>query len=70
EQVLAFTRENGKSKILVLVNLSAQPVNFQLKDAKLAGKARNIFNNSTESLSVDANFALDAWGYKVYELNQ
>jgi glycosidase len=70
EQVLAFTRENGKSKILVLVNLSAQPVNFQIKDAKLAGKARNIFNNSTESLSVDANFALDAWGYRVYELNQ
>ena len=70
EQVLAFTRENGKSKILVLVNLSAQPVNFQIKDAKLAGKARNIFNNSTESLNVDANFALDAWGYRVYELNQ
>jgi glycosidase len=70
EQVLAFTRENGKSKILVLVNLSAQPINFQIKDAKLAGKARNIFNNSTESLSVDANFALDAWGYRVYELNQ
>lgn len=70
EQVVAFTRENGKSKILVLVNLSAQPVNFQLKDAKLEGKARNIFSNSSESLSADVNFALDAWGYKVYELNQ
>ncbi len=70
EQVLAFTRDNGKSKVLVLVNLSAQPVNFQVKDANLAGKARNIFSNSTESLTPGANFALDAWGYRVYEFNQ
>jgi glycosidase len=70
EQVLAFTRDNGKSKVLVLVNLSAQPVTFQVKDANLAGKARNIFSNSTESLTPGANFALDAWGYRVYEFNQ
>ncbi len=70
EQVLAFIRENGKKKILVVVNLSAQPVVLQVKEAKLMGKARNIFSNAIETLSSDATFALEAWGYKVYELNQ
>lgn len=70
EQVLAFTREQGKNKVLILANLSAQPVNFVIKEANLPGKARNIFSNNTESLSANANFALDSWGYKVYELNQ
>ncbi len=70
EQVLAFIRENGKKKVFVVVNLSAQPVVLQVKEAKLMGKARNIFSNAIETLSSNATFALEAWGYKVYELNQ
>lgn len=70
EEILAFLRENGKSKVLILVNLSAKPVNCSIKDATLAGKYRNIFSNSIESFTADANFALEPWGYKVYEINQ
>jgi glycosidase len=68
EQALAFIRYTKEGKVLVLVNLSGTPVTCQLKDSRLNGKALNIFSNTAETLPVDGNFTLDAWGYRVYEL--
>ena len=68
EQALAFIRYTKEGKVLVLVNLSGTSVTCQLKDSRLNGKALNIFSNAVETLPVDGNFTLEAWGYRVYEL--
>lgn len=68
EQALAYIRYTKEGKVLVLVNLTGTPVTCQLKDSRLNGKALNIFSNTAETLPVDGNFTLDAWGYRVYEL--
>lgn len=65
--VYAFTREKGKHKILVVVNLSNKNQNISITDKSLQTKATDIFNNQTQTLTAQP-FALQAWGYAVYEL--
>jgi hypothetical protein len=66
---LAFIRSFENQHILVLVNLSATAVNFDVKDKLISGMARNVFTATEENLPANGQFSLDAWGYRVYELN-
>jgi glycosidase len=65
--IYAFLRFNGNSKVLVVTNLSNQPQTFSIGNASVAGKVANIFDNATTNIASGANMQLPAWGYAVYE---
>lgn len=64
--VYAFVREKGKSKVLVILNLSANPQPIQIKDNSLLGKPYNIFMGDFEELK-NTTWDMEPWGYQVYE---
>lgn len=61
--IYAFERSKGKSKILVITNLSnnAQTVSFTTKPS--AAKWKNVFTGKTENIRLN----LKPWDYLVYE---
>jgi alpha-amylase len=65
DAVYAYWREKGGRKVLVVLNLSATPQTVTLK-TKLEGQPENVFLGKPESLKDGQQFALEAWGYKVY----
>lgn len=66
KDVFAFLRSNGKNKVLVMVNLSNENVDFRTRNAKINGEAMDIFTSGKEEISNSGYLHLDAWGYKVY----
>ncbi len=64
--IYAYVREKGKSKVLVILNLSAKTETVSIRDKSLFGNARNIFSRTSESLS-SKEWQLQPWGYAVYE---
>ncbi|MEO6820631.1 MAG: alpha-amylase family glycosyl hydrolase [Ginsengibacter sp.] len=66
--IFSYVRQYGKSKLLVILNLSSQPQNFTIKDEGIKGNATNVFTGGKESLNEDHPFNLGAWGWEVYEL--
>ncbi|NNV53995.1 alpha-amylase family glycosyl hydrolase [Limnovirga soli] len=63
--IYAYSRENGKDKVVVLLNLSATPQTFTLTSADISGNATNIFTGKTEAVTKGQSFNLAAWGYLV-----
>ena len=65
-QVYAFTRTAGKSKVLVVVNLSGKAVDAAIADAAIAGDASELFTDKKAGIKAGQTFNLPAWGYQVY----
>jgi glycosidase len=63
--IYAYSRENGKDKVVILLNLSATPQTFTLTSADISGNATNIFTGKTEAVTKGQSFNLAAWGYLV-----
>lgn len=63
--IYAYSRENGKDKVVVLLNLSATPQTFTLTGADISGNPTNIFTGKTEAVTKGQSFNLAAWGYLV-----
>jgi alpha-amylase len=61
----AFERRKGKSKVLVVLNLSSKPQQLSWTTKPSQAKWSNVFGELSES--VDKGFLLEAWGYAVYE---
>lgn len=66
DKIYAYAREEGVHKVVVLLNLSATPQTFSVKDGMLAGEATEIFTGKKEKLTPGKSFSLEAWGYQVY----
>jgi len=62
---LIYTREQGDSKVLVVINLSAQAKKVSLNTAA-AGTYINLFTDKKEILKDKHTLALAPWGYAVY----
>lgn len=69
KSVYAFVREKGTHKVLVVLNLSANPQSIIIKDKTLLGKVYNVFKGTKESLN-SKEWTLQPWGYAVYEFAQ
>jgi len=65
--VFAFVREKEGRKVLVVINFSAKPQKFQLKDAIINGKPMNLFLGKKEKMSNTHTFNITPWGYNVYD---
>lgn len=65
--VYAFERSGEKNHLLVLLNLSANPVSFSLQANTAAEKATQVFSNTSSAIATGQTFSLPAWGYEVWE---
>jgi len=67
-KVLSFIREKGKSKVVVIANLSNEKVTVNLKGSKADGDYKDVFTNTDFTLySSNLNLTLQPWGYWVME---
>ena len=67
EKVLAYLRKNGNKELLVILNFSREKMQFQIRDDRLNGKFRNVFTSEVSEFSMDSEFNLGAWEYRVFE---
>ena len=65
QQVLAFERVKNNSRVLVVFNLSAQPVEITLQPT-LAGDYKEYFSGEIKALEKGSSIKLEKWGYKVF----
>ena len=65
--VYAFVREQGKKKVLVILNFSNTAQTISINDKTVLGNAYNVFTAQQETLS-DKKWNMQPWGYDVYEL--
>jgi glycosidase len=66
DKVYAFIRSAGKSKVLVIVNLSDKAVSPTIKDQDINGEAKELFTGIKSPFTAGSAFNLPAWGYQVY----
>ncbi len=66
DKVYAYIRSAGKSKILVVLNLSASAQKITIADTQIAGDATELFTAAKSALKAGQSFSLPAWGYQVY----
>jgi alpha-amylase len=67
DKVMAFLRKKDNREVLVVINLSAQPLKFDVKDNRLSGKFKNAFGGTENDFTSNQSFEMLAWDFLVYE---
>jgi glycosidase len=67
ENMLAFLRKNGDKEVLVLLNLSASPLNYEITDRHITGSFKNVFTGDVKNFSNDRKLQMQEWEYLVFE---
>lgn len=67
KKVLAYLREKGDQRVVVILNLSPEPQDIVLKDKRLAGSYSNIFANSSTAITPGMSLKLNAWDFLVLD---
>ena len=65
--MLAYLREKGDQRVVVILNLSPEPQDIVLKDKRLAGSYSNIFANSSTAITPGMSLKLNAWDFLVLD---
>lgn len=63
--ILAYLRKSGDAEIVVLLNLSANHVRFDLKGHFPQGRFVDLFTNEERDLEKDRHFTFAPWQYSV-----
>jgi hypothetical protein len=63
---LAYVREKDDCQVIIIVNLSGDPVMVQIKSDKLTGRFNNVFTGTDGEMSRKQEFSLQPWEYVVY----
>ncbi|MBO9563581.1 MAG: DUF3459 domain-containing protein [Niastella sp.] len=63
----AYVREKGKSKVLVILNLSTKEQTITIKDNSLVGEPMNLFLGAKEPFKLNHSFNIEPWGYIICE---
>jgi glycosidase len=67
DKVFCFKRESSGRKVLVALNLSSGQVNFRFTGLGYQGRYKDVFHEMDVIMGDTPCFALDAWGYRVWE---
>ncbi len=67
KNVFAFLRKNGDREVFVMLNLSAQNIQLQIKDERISGTYKNSFTEKYRDFSNNDSFEIKAWDYHVFE---
>jgi glycosidase len=63
--IYAYTREANGKKVMVILNLSAQPQEIKISDNGLLGNVYNLFAGANEMLT-NKEWKMEPWGYALY----
>lgn len=66
DKILGFLRTNGENEVLVLLNMSKEPVDFTLDDAAVSGDFREAFTAENRDFSQNKSFKMPVSGYAVF----
>ncbi|WP_374329470.1 alpha-amylase family glycosyl hydrolase [Soonwooa sp.] len=67
DKILAYQRKNGNREVLVLLNMSADNVEFNIHGKEIEGQYKNVFTQSPQALMDGSRLALKAYDYLVFE---
>lgn len=67
DKILAYVRKNGKDEVLVVLNLSKEPVNFTIEDNHLSGTFKNVFEKTSRNFDSGKSFEMKVSDYAVFE---
>ncbi|MCE3076449.1 alpha-amylase family glycosyl hydrolase [Chryseobacterium gwangjuense] len=67
DKILAYLRKNGKDEVLVVLNMSKEPVDFNIEDDHLSGVFSNIFEGSNRDFDQEKGFNFQISDYAVFE---
>ncbi|WP_027385814.1 alpha-amylase family glycosyl hydrolase [Chryseobacterium gregarium] len=67
DKILAYVRKNGKDEMLVVLNMSKEPVNFSIEDEQVAGAFKNVFDKTKKNFDEDKNFNFKVSDFAVFE---
>ena len=67
DKILCFKRESGLDKIMVVLNLSAERVDFSLTGEGYQGSYKDVISEMHVVMGDSPCFSLEAWGYRVFE---
>jgi len=66
--VFAFERNNGRSRVVTIINLDSVPANFNI-DYTFGSEFNSIFNREVLSDQYKQKLQLPAFGYQIYVKN-
>lgn len=66
DKIYAYTRFSNNSKVLVVLNLSANAQSVTINDNTTIGEATELFSNQKINIKAGHSFSLAPWGYQVY----
>lgn len=69
QQILSFARENGKDKVVVVINFNNKDVEFTMKSNIQTGKYKELFSGEQVELRKSSTIKLPKYGYKVFYHN-
>ncbi|MGL6037526.1 MAG: alpha-amylase family glycosyl hydrolase [Soonwooa sp.] len=67
DKILAYLRKNADREVLVLINMTAENVAFNIKGKDVEGLYKNVFTQSPQALIEGSRFTLKAYDYLVFE---
>lgn len=67
DKILSYLRKNGKREVLVVLNMSKEPVNFKISDSNVFGSFKNVFTNTRRDFDQDKGFNMKVGDYAVFE---
>ena len=67
DKILCFKRESGLEKIMVVLNLSSEKVDFSLTGEGYQGSYKDLISEMHVVMGDSPCFSLEAWGYRVFE---
>ncbi|MDB5200090.1 MAG: 1,4-alpha-glucan branching protein [Chitinophagaceae bacterium] len=67
DKIFAFVRKNDADEVLVILNLSAENISFQILNDIINGRFKNVFDKDVIDLSEKQHIELQPWDYLVYE---
>lgn len=65
DKILAYIRKNEMDEVLVVLNMSKDPVKFMIEDQQVSGTFKNVFDGSSKDLSSDKNFDFEVSDFAV-----
>lgn len=67
DKIMAYARINGDKAVLVFLNMTKEPVAFELNEAGINGTYINEFTGASTNVTAHQKMELPAWGYLVLQ---
>jgi 1,4-alpha-glucan branching enzyme len=67
DKIFSFKRESNGHRVVTVLNLSTEAVNFSMKGKGYQGRYTDVINKMEVTLGDNPCFSLQPWGYKVFQ---